>query len=327
MKLRLLPCLMILFFIGVVTFEPATTGQIQPIKTEDRPLKVTVCQLRNDRAAYDKKLIEVTGFILHGFEEFTITDPACPTWSDIWLEYGGTTASNTMYCCGVTPAHTRPKPLVVQHITIELVADSRFKEFDTIIGKEYDTVLHATVVGRFFAGEKISYPSGRDGWAGYGHMGCCSLFAIQQVVSVDPHTSRDLDYRSSPDYPDINKVGCGYSDLTDREAITDQIKTQEKADRGEDEWVFNDPKRVASNGLAKLLSVDEKSIELRLTRQAPGRFVYKWLPKTRGNSYMVVASRPYRLSFYAKDPGRVAWVVLAAYKVGCGEDKAVRRIK
>jgi hypothetical protein len=84
--------------------------------------------------------------------------------------------------------------------------------------------------------------------------------------------------------------------------------------------------RVASNGLAKLLTIDEKSINLRLTRQAQGRMIYNWRPKMKGDSYMVVVSRPYILSFFAKDPNQVAWVVIAAYKVGCGENKAVRRI-
>lgn len=173
-------------------------------------------------------------------------------------------------------------------------------------------------VGRFFAGEKISYPAGGEGWAGYGHMGCCSLFAIQQVVAVDPHTSREFDYRASPDHPDNNKAGCFYNELTDLDRIADLIKAQEKADRGEDEWAFSDPKRVASNGLAKLLRVDEKSIELTLMRRAQGRLIYKWQPKKKDNSYVVIASRAYKLSFYAKDPSRVAWVMLAAYKAGCG---------
>jgi hypothetical protein len=33
---------------------------------------------------------------------------------------------------------------------------------------------------------------------------------------------------------------------------------------------------------------------------------------------MVVVSRPYMLSFYAKNPKRVAWVLIGAYKMSCG---------
>lgn len=36
---------------------------------------------------------------------------------------------------------------------------------------------------------------------------------------------------------------------------------------------------------------------------------------------MVVVTRPYLLSFYAKDPTRVAWTMLAAYESPCGKRK------
>lgn len=44
-------------------------------------------------------------------------------------------------------------------------------------------------------------------------------------------------------------------------------------------------------------------------------------------AYMVVVSRPYWLSYYAKDRKRVAWVVLAAYESSCGGPNAVQQIK
>jgi len=42
---------------------------------------------------------------------------------------------------------------------------------------------------------------------------------------------------------------------------------------------------------------------------------------------MVVVSRPYLLSFYALDPKRVAWVVIAAYESSCAKGKQVTRIR
>jgi len=102
-----------------------------------------------------------------------------------------------MYCCGVTNARSRPKQLVVENIALTLVSDERFQEFDHLIQREPDSVVHATIVGRFFAGHQE-----RDVWGrGYGHMGCCSLLAIQQVLSVDPQSREDLDYRASADQP------------------------------------------------------------------------------------------------------------------------------
>lgn len=178
----------------------------------EEPLSVTLCQLRNDPAAYNHKLIEVTGFISHGFEDFTLFDPSCSSWPNIWLEYGGTAASGTMYCCGVTAARSRPKQLVVENLTIPLVDDEYFRQFDKLIQRSPDSVVHATIVGRFLAGEQIKYAKGVS-WSGYGHLGCCSLFVIQQVIAVDPQVRNDLDYGASPDQPDLKKVGCGYKIL------------------------------------------------------------------------------------------------------------------
>jgi hypothetical protein len=74
---------------------------------QEQPEKVTVCQLKNAPPAYNHKLIEVTAFVSHDFEDFTVFDPACPSWPDVWLEYGGTSKSGTMYCCGVTDDRLR----------------------------------------------------------------------------------------------------------------------------------------------------------------------------------------------------------------------------
>jgi hypothetical protein len=150
-------------------------------------------------------------------------------------------------------------------------------------------------------------------------MGCCSLLAIQQVVSVDPQDREDLDYGASADQPNLDKEGCGYKDLTPLESSGYLIEAQRKADAGERAWAFSDPQRVATEALARLLNIEEKSIrELRETRKAQGRVVYQWKPKGKEASYMIVISRPYLLSFYAKDPKMVAWVVMAAYESSCG---------
>lgn len=317
---RLFACLMVLALAGVSTF-----NQIQPSKNDER-LKVTVCQLKENPAAYNHKLVELTAFISHGFEDFTIYDPACLSWPDVWLEYGGTTASDTMYCCGVTPSRQRSKPLVIDNIQVDLVADQRLKEFKSLLNNLPDTVMRTTVVGRFFAGEKIERRGGGERWGGFGHMGCCTLLAIQQVLSVDPHTSRLLDYRATADPRGLEKYDC-YGELTEIDPTADLIKAQERADRGDEVWAFSDPKRVGANGLARLLNIDEKSVRLRLTGRGQGRFVYEWQPKKNANMYMIVVSQPYILKFFAKDPNRVAWVLRTAYSAGCNQDeKPIRRI-
>ena len=325
MKCRLCALLILLLFAGGAAldhaFKRAVAGPAEVVQSPASPPKISVCQLKIDPLAYNHKLVEVTGFVSHGFENFHIFDPTCDSWPNPWLEYGGTTASGTIYCCGVTAERSRPQPLVVEGITVDLVEDARLKEFDQLISSGPESLVHATIVGRFFAGELITTQVSSF-WGGYGHMGCCSLFAIQQIVSVDPRESNELDYRAESDQPDLNKECPSYGFLTDFANGKLSIKAQERADLGQEEWAFTDPKRVASEGLAQLIKLsDPSTIELKQTRQRQGRIIYWWRPKGKTTRYMVVVSRPYLLSFHAKDPKRVAWVLIAAYEASCGGRK------
>jgi len=299
-----------------------------PAQKDETPEEVTVCHLKSDPGKYNHKLVRITGFISHGFEDFGVYDPACPDWPQIWLEYGGTKGSDTMYCCGVTPNARRPSDVIVENIKIPLVTDDQFQRFDKIIGTERDSTMHGTIIGRFFSGQPEKYPNGRTGWGGYGHMGCCSLLVIQQVVVVDPHDRSDLDYHSSADQPNIDKAGCGYRILSSDWRFSEALGLQQQAESGERAWAFDDPTRVVKELLARKAGIDQTSIvNLKTIRTARGRIVFTWAPPKTKATYMVVVSRPYTLSFYAKNSQRVAWIPIAAYKVGCDADNSVRRIR
>jgi hypothetical protein len=187
------------------------------IALSEEPQKVALCQLVADRGAYNHKLVEVEGFISSGFEDFTLFDPSCSSTMDIWLEYGGTARSGTMYCCGVSADRTRPKPLEIEGISVQLAEDEKFQQFDRLIHKQPDSMVHATLAGRFFSGQRQQLSGGLlpggYRWSGYGHMGCCSLLAIEKVLAVDPQDRQDLDYGAWPDQPDADKLDCGYQDL------------------------------------------------------------------------------------------------------------------
>ncbi|MGR8936120.1 MAG: hypothetical protein ACU837_17350, partial [Gammaproteobacteria bacterium] len=259
----------------------------------------------------------VTGFVSHGFEDFTLFDPSCSSWPDIWLEYGGHSASGTVYCCGVTSDRSRTKQLTIENVPLSLIKDKRFRKFDKLIQDSPYTIIHGTIIGRFFAGQPEHYPRGTI-WGGYGHMGCCSLLAIQQISSVSAHDRRDLDYDSYIDPPEVSKVGCGYRHLLSTREYSGSIKAQREADLGQRAWAFNEPQRVAAEALALILKIDEESIAgMILTREAQGRAVYQWRDEAKQTNYMIVVSRPYWLSFYAKDKERVAWVAVAAYESSC----------
>jgi hypothetical protein len=159
-------------------------------------------------------------------------------------------------------------------------------------------------------------------------MGCCSLLAIQEIKAISPQDRDDLDYGASSDQPDITKAGCGFRDLTPIDPTSDLIKAQHSADLGNNDWVFDEPRQVASAAIARFANIDDTSIAgLKETRKAQGRVVYEWRTSKKAKTYMVVVSRPYWLSFYARDTKRVAWVVAAGYVSSCDNENSVTRIK
>jgi len=289
---------------------------------QEQPDGVTACLLKSNPPAYNHKLVTVTAFVSHDFEDFTLLDPTCPSWPNVWLEYGGTSKSRTMYCCGVSDSPYRPEELVIEGIPVPLIINDEFQKFDKLIqapfrSGEHGSMVHATLVGRFFAGERQKFLSGNP-WGGYGHEGCCTLLAIQEIKSVDPQDRDDLDYGASSDQPDVDKIGCGYRILTPLGPAPDLIEAQRRAESGQREWAFEHPEQVASDAIGRLANVEERSVRPKQARKAQGRIVYEWKPPKKRVRYMVVVSRPYWLSFFARDSKRVAWVVAAAYE-SCGE--------
>jgi hypothetical protein len=150
--------------------------------------KVSVCALQADPATYNHKVIDIQGVVSHRFEDFTLSDPRCPPRSGIWLEYGGLVNSETVYCCGVK-AGPRATALVVEGIVTRLIDDALFRRFDARVRTDGDVSFRARLIGRFFAGLKQQTPTGVF-WGGYGHLSCCSLLIIEQVVTVDANVGR-----------------------------------------------------------------------------------------------------------------------------------------
>jgi hypothetical protein len=161
----------------------------------EKPLAVSLCEIKAHPENFLHKLVEVTATASHGFEDSMIEDSRCP-WSNggpgVWMEYGGTRSTDTMYCCGFSPKPDRAKTLVVDGMSLELVDDQIFREFDQQLHpkhskqRESDTVK-ATMRGRMFARyEGVGGTQQNPNWRGYGHMGCCMLFVVTQAVSIDP---------------------------------------------------------------------------------------------------------------------------------------------
>lgn len=286
--------------------------------SSEEPLSVSVCELKDSPASYNHKMIQVAGFISHGFEDFTLFDPTCPAFG-IWVEYGGKRKSDTVYCCGPTAGKSRPQELTVEGISLPLVEDEVFESFDREIqppfrSGHFGSIVRATLVGRFFAGRPEKVANGQKRWMGYGHMGCCSLFVVQRVIAVAPQDRDDLDYGASVDRPNVERVGCGYSFLK----VVEPLKAQHVAEAGSIDKDFEDPKAVASDFLtANLRSRGSRALDLYEKRRGPGRVIYVSGISKTAPRFMVVVSKPAWLIFYANDPKKIAWIVTAAYELSC----------
>ncbi len=278
--------------------------------------RVTLCDLANDPAKYNHREIEISGFVSHAFEDFTLFEPRCESPElMVWLEYGGLYGSGTTYCCN-DPSQTRRAPLEVEGIRTTLLQDGEFRRFDSIIQRHPDTLIRATLRGRYFSGEKEKLPGGTV-WRGYGHFGMASLLVIEKVVKVASQDLPNIDYRAWYDHPGYRGEGCFTFSLhvpSHREAVIQQ----QQADGGNAPWRFDSPKEVMLKELQPQIETPE--LNLVPTKVSEARVVFDGTAAGRRNRYFAVVSRPYWLTHDAADPRHVIWVLTAAYEYGCPEE-------
>lgn len=289
----------------------------------DEAIPVSVCQLKKDPPAYNHKVVEVTGFVIHAARNFTIYDPTCPSWPAIWLEYGGSINSGTVACCKSLSDRHRAKPIVIENIPLPLTDNQLFEDFDKVIQPPFragqsGAVEHATVIGTFFAGQQMETAT-EHYWGGYGYMGCCSLLAIQEIKEADTQWRDDLDYGESNEKLDLPDPDCTLRTLLPDEQNAALMQAQHEADNGPRNWTFTDPARVAEDALGHLVKKKTSGAALKLARDSAARKTYQWSGKNK--TYTVVVSRPYWLSYYARDSKQVAWVAVAAYETSCSASR------
>lgn len=288
----------------------------------DEPLKVTACQLKQNPHDYNHKLIEVTGFVTHAARNFTLYDPACPSWPAVWLEYGGSINSGTVACCKTMADRQRTHPLTIENIPLPLVDKSLFGDFDRAIQPPFrpgqsGAVEHATIIGTFFAGQQMQDAAGQHYWGGFGYLGCCSLLAIQEIKEADTHPRIDLDTGESNEKLNLPDPDCTLRMLLPDEQTAAFMQAQHDAESPSRAWALTDPAQVAADALSRLAHVKAASAAtMKLTHDTPGRKSYQWSDNS-AKSFTIVVSRPYWLSFYARDPKQVAWVPAVAYETTC----------
>jgi hypothetical protein len=283
-----------------------------------KPIEVTYCELSRNPIAFNHELVRVTTFVTHGFENFLLADPTCPTQGfSVWVMYGGTTESGTVYCCpGEGTRSARRKTLAVEGVQIPLVKDVKFQQFTQLLDKEGDSTVRITAVGRFFSGEKETI-DGVTSWTGAGHMGCCSLLVIQRIVAFEPHASGDLDYSAEAGSSENADSDSGCFQYRRRVFISypeaaKAIEEQKSADSGEATWRFSDPEHVAIESLRSFYP--SQVPDLLNVKKTSARRVFRW--KNGDKEVVVVVIRPYWLSFYAASTP-VAWIATTVKEVGC----------
>jgi len=297
--------------------KPADSSSEPP---DAKPAEVAYCDLSKNPAAYNHKLVRLTGFISFAFEDFSLFDPACIFAEEdvsIWLTYGGTSKSGAIYCCpGEGSKENRSQDVSVEDTSVPLRKDKNFADFRALLIRERDTTVRATLIGRFFSG---NVGHGQRKMPGYGHMGCCSLFVIQQIESFDPHDRTDLDYSANAGWYEAE--GCKFNSMKylshashwdDTDSPAQKIiAAQHAADNGEG-WRFSDPKGVALEALSPFYV--GQNIELKLIKQSQTAYVVRW--KHDNKSTVAVVIRPYWLSFYAKTQS-VTWVATMLKEAEC----------
>src|SRR5665213_961124 len=305
MKLHLAPLL-----IAYLLCVPAASIAAQ--SAAEAPSKVTVCDLLDHRKEWNRKLVQVSGFASHGFEDSGFSDPTCDSrYLGLWMEYGGKLRTGTMSTASNLD-RTDSRPMKVEGIEVPLTDDKMFRRFDDFLHSQPSSMVHATVVARFFAGRLDNDAKGQMG--GYGHLGCCSLFVIEQVIDVDDHRRHGLDYSDTPEQPHASS----YQGLDLVSTTAANLRDLHSAEDGTRAFAFTDDERVAREAIAAYPPApkfDAKSLVLKKTSGNVYRVVYTATLRNLHRRFMVVLSRPYWLSFSAKDPNHVPWVVLAAYEI------------
>jgi hypothetical protein len=326
-------------------------GQVGPPETSRGPIiDTTVCQLRSSPVEFDHKLIRVNAYLSLGFEEAGMHDPFCQADSstnlqsshheewDFWVEFAD------------HADHEGVKGF------LPLADDAQLRKFFNVLNQRDGQMTRAALIGTFYAAKapehteagKISLLSG------YGHMGCCHLFVVSQVESVETQYPADLDY--SPYWSTSEPRSC-YSHETYSIPTDAEIRSwQKEVNDGAGLWRLN-PMNVAEEQLNAMRIgrfkdtgwlesenvIPEDSEQARYFLASPDarptetlvetssqsfRKTYEFIAPDRKARLMIVVARPYWLEELAGSSAEVIWAPVASAKVTCfapGEEPRAHR--
>lgn len=327
--------------IGLAGISISAVAQDVPLEAPKRPIiDTTVCQLRSSPAEFDHKQIRVNAYLSLGFEDAGMHDPSCPEnssrnwqssnrdWRGFWVEFAN------------EAEHEGVKGF------LPLVEDAKLQQFNDVFNQRGSQMLRAVLIGTFYEAKpledsepgKISLAIG-----GFGHMGCCHLFVVSQVESVETQYSADLDYSA---YWGTSEPRWCYSHETYGIPTRADIRSwQQAANYGADLWRL-DPMKVAEEQLEALrfgrfkdtawldsevgipedperaryflAPPDARPTEILLEASSRSfRKTYEFIAPDRKSRLIIVVARPYWLEELAGSPARVIWAPVDSAKVSC----------
>jgi hypothetical protein len=164
----------------------ATSVTVTGTSPENTPVEdADICQVLADPFAHDHKLLRVEGWIVRDFETFWIESPRCPDALPLWIEYGGPRPADGPKWHDGPENPSDDAPLVIEGIKTSLVADAKFRKFDSMTkalrrGKR----VRATIVGWIISAGVEKDEAGKEREFGYGPYGRYSLLVVQKVDAV-----------------------------------------------------------------------------------------------------------------------------------------------
>jgi hypothetical protein len=222
------------------------------------------------------------------------------------------------------------------------VKDDQLRLFRGLLGERSRThqMTGATMTGTFYSGKPLKINGRATTLRGYGHMGCCSLFVISSVESVDTDYANDLNY-SAGDWNVGLPLGCNSEQMLGLPTNKMLLAWQEAANQGQDEWRY-DAKQTAEDQLGKLESgsfgsasggttrllvpgesdlsapADSRPTETLLeTASTTSLKRFEWIEGDQTMHFVIVVTRPYWLLKVARTPERVIWAPAAASVLNC----------
>ena len=162
-------------------FPISVFGQTPPVQLPT----VSVCELLKSPMEQNGKQLQIRGKMNLEFEDFSLYDPKCNSRPGIWLMFGGDVSTPTK---STWNDNDRPKGKNVKldGVEYEILKDEQLealmKGLTATAGRKPKYRVTATLMGTFFArhGEL-----GKRDFVGYGHMWCCHLFIIKQVLATE----------------------------------------------------------------------------------------------------------------------------------------------